>query len=690
MDPITLEVLSEGLISVVREMRATVFRTARSVAIYEAKDFSCGLFDPDTQVVAQSEDIGAHVVPLPWSVKFAMEDFAGDLAPGDVIVLNDPYRGGTHLNDVTLIYPVFAGGKLVFFPAVREHWADVGGAVPGSLSGTATEIYQEGVRIPPIKLVERGTINRAAMDLILSNMRVPDERLGDFHAGMAACHTAEKRINELVARYGTEALLDCVRINLDRSEARMRAQIARLPDGEFHYEDYLETFSDQGFDPLLLPLKLSIRGDRLTADFTGASPQVPVPVNSTLAVTAASVFITLKSALDPTAPLNHGSFRPVEVIAPEGTIVNVRHPAPAGSHGEIRKRVVATMLGALSQIVPELISGDIHRTSFHNLIGGIHPRTGKEYVHYEWSSGGNGAFAEDDGASAMATIDWGDLTTVQPSEVLETRFPLVVDWSRLGIGFRRRRCAPRRPRHAPRAAARGRRRDLFAVVRRRDRAAVRRHRWRVGGPGRLVRAARRPRNPLRPPRQGRRVPSAAGRHGDPAVSRRRRVRRPAGPPRRPRRRRRPRGLCQRDPRARDVRRGARAGRHGRCRRDRSIAGADKGGAGPFARHRDIPIRHSQPIATAGTGSARSTRPTRPRWGSPSATSSSSSGREGRPCGHGAASTRRSSAARHRSTRSGKASSAAKAERRCICGRCGAARLRSEARTRRLLPAAMLC
>ncbi|HLI10328.1 MAG TPA: hydantoinase B/oxoprolinase family protein [Alphaproteobacteria bacterium] len=433
LDPITLEVLTEGLISVVREMRATVFRTARSVAIYEAKDFSCGLFDPATQVVAQSEDIGAHVVPLPWSVKYAMEDFGKDLAPGDVIVLNDPYRGGTHLNDVTLIYPVFAGDRLIFFPAVREHWADVGGMVPGSMSGTAVEIYQEGVRIPPIKLVERGTINKAAMDLILSNMRVPDERLGDFHAGMAACHTAERRIHELVDRYGLDTLLECVRVNLARSEARMREQIARLPDGEYYYEDYLETFDNGRLDPLLLPLRLTIKGDSLKADFTGASPQVPVPVNSTLAVTAASVFITLKSALDPTAAINHGSFRPVEVVAPEGTIVNVRHPAPAGSHGEIRKRVVATMIGALSQVVPELVSGDIHRTSFHNLIGGIHPKTGKEYVHYEWSSGGNGAFAEGDGASAMATIDWGDLSTVQPSEVLETRFPLIVEWSRLGI-----------------------------------------------------------------------------------------------------------------------------------------------------------------------------------------------------------------------------------------------------------------
>jgi len=434
IDPITLEVLTEGLISVVREMRATVFRTARSVAIYEAKDFSCGLFDPATQVIAQSEDIGAHVVPLPWSVKYAMEDFGKDLEPGDVIVLNDPYRGGTHLNDVTLIYPVFAGERLIFFPAVREHWADVGGMVPGSLAGTAIEIYQEGVRIPPIKLVERGTINKAAMDLILCNMRVPDERLGDFHAGMAACHTAERRIHELVARYGLDTLLECVRVNLARSEARMREQIERLPDGEYYYEDYLETFDEGRLDPLLLPLRLTVRGDYLKADFTGASPQVPVPVNSTLAVTAASVFITLKSVLDPTAPINHGSFRPVEVVAPERTIVNVKHPAPAGSHGEIRKRVVAAMIGALSQVVPELVSGDIHRTSFHNLIGGLHPKTGKEYVHYEWASGGNGAFAEADGASAMATIDWGDLTTVQPSEVLETRFPLLVEWSRLGIG----------------------------------------------------------------------------------------------------------------------------------------------------------------------------------------------------------------------------------------------------------------
>ena len=449
IDPITLEVVTEGLISIVREMRATVFRTARSVAIYEAKDFSCGLFNYDAQVLAQSEDIGAHVVPLPWSVQSAMKDFGDDLAPDDVILMNDPYRGGTHLNDVTIIYPVFDAGRLILFPAVREHWADVGGMVPGSLSGLATEIYQEGVRIPPIKIVERGRVNKAAMDLIISNMRVPDERLGDFHAGMSACKTAERRIREVVGRYGLAMLQECIALNLDRSEARMREKIASLPDGDWYYEDYLETFPEGALEPLRLPLRLSIRGDRLTADFTGASPQVSTPVNSTLAVTAASVFITLKSVLDPDAPLNHGSFRPIEVIAPESTIVNVTPYAPAGSHGEIRKRVIAVMIGALAQVVPELVAGDLFRTSFHNLIGGLQPRTRRQFVHYEWASGGNGAFAEDDGPSAMATIDWGDLNTVQPTEVLESRFPLVIDSSALaansgGDGRRRGGLAMRR------------------------------------------------------------------------------------------------------------------------------------------------------------------------------------------------------------------------------------------------------
>lgn len=431
IDPITLEILTQALISVVREMRATVMRTAKSVAIYEAKDFSCGLFAPDSQVVAQSEDIGSHVVPMPWTVQSAMAKFGDTLEPGDVILVNDPYVGGTHLNDVTIISPVFLDGRLIFFPAVREHWPDVGGMVPGSMSGSATEIYQEGIRIPPVKIMERGRMNDAALDILMANMRVPEERIGDFHAGIAACHVAETRIRELCDRYGVDRLLEAVRIDLDRAEIRMRKCISDLPDGTYCYEDYLETYPHGEFEPLLLPLSLTIAGDRMTADFTGASPQVPVPVNSTLAVSAASVFIAVKSIFDPEAPLNQGSFRPIEVVAPEGTIVNVTRPAPAGSHGEIRKRVIATMVGALSQVAPDKVAGDLCRSSFHNLIGGFDTRAGREWVHYEWSGGGNGGFAEADGPSAMAPFDWGDLVTVQPSEVIETRFPLLVEHSEL-------------------------------------------------------------------------------------------------------------------------------------------------------------------------------------------------------------------------------------------------------------------
>lgn len=431
IDPITLEVLTQGLISVVREMRATVMRTAKSVAIYEAKDFSCGLFAPDSQVVAQSEDIGSHVVPMPWTVQAAMAKLGDGLEPGDVILVNDPYVGGTHLNDVTIISPVFLGDRLIFFPAVREHWPDVGGMVPGSMSGNATEIYQEGIRIPPIKIMERGRMNDAALDILMANMRVPEERIGDFHAGIAACHVAETRIRELCDRYGVDQLLEAVRIDLDRAETRMRSCISDLPDGTYCYEDYLETFPHGEFEPLLLPLALTIAGDRMKADFTGASRQVPVPVNSTLAVSAASVFIAVKSIFDPEAPLNQGSFRPIDVVAPEGTIVNVTRPAPAGSHGEIRKRVIATMVGALSQVAPDKVAGDLCRSSFHNLLGGFDTRSGREWVHYEWSGGGNGGFDEADGPSAMAPFDWGDLVTVQPSEVIESRFPLLVEYSEL-------------------------------------------------------------------------------------------------------------------------------------------------------------------------------------------------------------------------------------------------------------------
>ena len=433
VDPITLEVVCEGLIAIVREMRATVIRASYSPVIWDMDDFSCALFDAQSQMVAQSDDHPGHVLPMPWSVRCAMEDFEGDLRPGDVILLNDSYRGGTHLNDVTMLYPLFDEGELMIFPAVRAHWSDVGGGAPGSYSGLNTNIYQEGVRIPPIKIIEEGRLNRAAMALLLNNMRLPEDRRGDFEASLGACKVAEGRIRKLIARHGRKTVLDCIALNYDRSERRLRAKIATLPDGEYVYEDYLEFYPEGRFDPVLMRLTLTKRGDEILADFAGSNPQVPGVVNSTLATTGAGVLVAVKAVLDPEGPINHGTFRPIRLSAPEASIVDVKLDAPAGAHGEVRKRAVSVMLGALGQVVPGLISGDLCGTSFPNAMGGRDERRGRDYVYYESPAGGNGGHAGGDGPSAWGNIDFGNVRTIQSAEALEAGTPLLVERSALRI-----------------------------------------------------------------------------------------------------------------------------------------------------------------------------------------------------------------------------------------------------------------
>ncbi|MGH7320684.1 MAG: hydantoinase B/oxoprolinase family protein, partial [Candidatus Rokuibacteriota bacterium] len=339
----------------------------------------------------------------------------------------------THLNDVTMLYPLFDAGDLLIFPAVRAHWADVGGSAPGSYSGLNTNVYQEGVRIPPIKIVEEGRLNRAAMALLLSNMRLPEDRQGDFNASLGACRVAETRIRKLLARYGRKTVLDCIALNLDRSERRLRARIATLPDGEFVYEDYLEYYENGRFDPVLMRLTLTKKDDEIVADFAGSNPQVPGVVNSTLATTGAGVLVAVKAALDPEGPINHGTFRPIRLQAPPASIVDVKLDAPAGAHGEVRKRAVSVMLGALAQIVPDLVCGDLCGTSFPNAIGGRDEGRQRDFVYYEAPAGGNGAHREGDGPSAWGNIDFGNVRTIQSAEALENGTPLIVERSELRI-----------------------------------------------------------------------------------------------------------------------------------------------------------------------------------------------------------------------------------------------------------------
>ena len=426
MDPITLEVVQESFISIVREMRANLIRTAYSSILYEARDFSCVIMDPKGQLIAQAEDNPSHVFPIPWSVKLMFEKFGKDINPGDIFLHNDPYTGGTHLNDVALIFPVFVEEKLTFFPVIRAHWGDVGGMTPGSLSGGSKEIFQEGIRIPILKVYESGRPNQGVLDLLFSNMRVPYEREGDFQAIIGTCRIAEKRIGELIGKYGKGLVEECVEMALLQSEKRMRKAISAILSGTYPYEAYLDCSGDS-FEPVIVKTEIKLEGDHLTIDFSGSSPQTKGPLNAGPAVAPTGAFIILKSFLDPDGPINHGAFRPIHFINPEGSVLNARYPAPCGGFSEIRRCVESAVMGALAKAIPDRVTGDIKGTANHVYISGADPQSGETFIFYEYPAGGTGAFNEGDGNNTVRSFTEGDFGSIQPVESIENLFPLIVE-----------------------------------------------------------------------------------------------------------------------------------------------------------------------------------------------------------------------------------------------------------------------
>jgi N-methylhydantoinase B len=434
LDPITLEVVREALSSIVREMRLTLVRTAYSSILYEGEDFSCVLMDGDGELVAMSrgQDHPLHIVPIAWSMRTVRETFGDDVHPGDIFLHNDPYTGGTHLNDVAMIYPMFADGALLLFPVVRAHWGDVGGMSPGSLSGRATEIYQEGVRIPLIKVYERGVPNRAALDLIFANMRGPEDRQGDFRAMIGTCRKAAERVDELIHRYGARTLRACITELLDRAEARMRRRIRELVPGEYQYEAYLEGGRDR-FEPLRVRARVVVDGDRITVDLSGTSPQTAGPTNVGPAMAPTGAFTILKAFLDPGGDINSGAFRPLTVVTPPGTIVNARRPAPCGGMVEVKYCVESAVMGALSQAVAGKVTGDIKGGGNHCYVGGPDPRTGDTFIFYEYPAAGTGGFDGGDGSNAVRAFTESDMTTIQPVEAVEQKYPLRVERTELRV-----------------------------------------------------------------------------------------------------------------------------------------------------------------------------------------------------------------------------------------------------------------
>jgi N-methylhydantoinase B len=428
IDPITLEVLRETFVSTVREMRVTLVRTAYSSILYEGEDFSCVLMDGDAQIVSMSrgQDHPLHIVPIAWSMKAVREKFGDDIHPGDIFLHNDPYTGGTHLNDVAMIYPLFADGRLFVFPVVRAHWGDVGGMSPGSLSGAATEIFQEGVRIPPIRVVERGRPNEAALDLLFANMRGVRERKGDYEAMIGTCRKAAERLEALAAQHGAGTIRAAVRELMDRAEARMRRAITALPDGEYRYEAHLESGRER-LEPLTVRARVVVAGDAATVDLTGTSPQTAGPTNVGPAMAPTGAFTIFKAFLDPGSDVNSGAFRPLTVITPPGTIVNANPPAPCGGMVEVKYCVESAVMGALAQALGGRVTGDLKGGGNHCYVGGPHPRTGETFIFYEYPAGGTGAFHEGDGSNSVRTWTESDMTTIQPVEAIEQLYPLIVE-----------------------------------------------------------------------------------------------------------------------------------------------------------------------------------------------------------------------------------------------------------------------
>ena len=432
MDPITLEVVQESFISIVREMRANLVRTAYSSVLYEARDFSCVIMDPKGQLIAQAEDNPSHVFPIPWSVKLMFERFGKDIHPGDIFLHNDPYTGGTHLNDVALIFPVFVEKELSFFPVIRAHWGDVGGMTAGSLSGGSKEIFQEGIRIPILKIYQNGEPNQPVLDLLFNNMRIPYEREGDLQAIIGTCRIAERRINELITKYGKEMVEECTESALNRSEQRMRRAISAIPDRTYVYEAYLDCSGDS-LEPVVVKVKITVERDNLLVDFTGSSPQTKGPLNAGPAVAPTGAFIILKSFLDPDGPINHGAFRPIRFINPEGSVLNANYPAPCGGFSEVRRCAESAVMGSLAKAIPDRVTGDIKGTANHLHISGLSPQSGRTFIFYEYPAGGTGAFNEEDGNNAVRSFTEGDFGSIQPVESIENLFPLIVEKCELRV-----------------------------------------------------------------------------------------------------------------------------------------------------------------------------------------------------------------------------------------------------------------
>jgi N-methylhydantoinase B len=424
-DPVELAIFRSAVHSIAEEMGAALRRTALSPNIKERRDYSCAVFDDQARVIAMGDHMPVHLGSMPMSVEAAVRALA--LGPGDIAVLNDPYAGGTHLPDITMVLPVFLPGGTSpgFYVSNRAHHADVGGAFAGSM-GPAREIFQEGLRIPPVRIVRSGAVDREMMNLLLLNVRTPEEREGDLAAQIGACRVGERRILDLVEKYGGPQMLALIEGLLDYSERLVRAELRRMPAGSFAAEDALD---DDGVSDMPCRICVRLRIDpeagSLHVDFTGSSPQVQGSINAVRAITLSACFYVLRCLLERDAPATAGILRPLTLVTPPGSIVDALPPAPvAGGNVETSQRIVDTLMRALAQAAPDRVPAASSGTMSNLTIGGMDPRTGEPFTYYETTAGGMGARPTLDGISGVHTHMTNSLNT--PVEALEYAYPLRV------------------------------------------------------------------------------------------------------------------------------------------------------------------------------------------------------------------------------------------------------------------------
>jgi N-methylhydantoinase B/oxoprolinase/acetone carboxylase alpha subunit len=429
--PVEFEVFKNLFLSIAEEMGVTLCRTGFSPNIKERLDYSCAVYDGEGETIAQGDHMPVHLGAMPLSVRAAIE--AGPMFAGDVVMLNDPFRGGTHLPDITLVSPVFLGGERrpAFFVANRAHHSDVGGMSPGSMP-VATELYQEGIILPPVKLVRRGRIDRDILNLLLANVRTPDEREGDLTAQIAANRVADARLRATVDRYGRSTTLAYAAALQSYTERVLRRTIAAIPPGRYEFADALD---DDGFGegPVAIRAAVTIARSRATVDFTGSAPQVRGSVNANYAMTWSACLYAFRCLVEDDVLYNAGVGRPIRVVAPAGTIVNANRPAAvAGGNVETSQRITDVVLGALGRALPDRLPAASQGTMNNVTIGGTDPRTGRRFAYYETLGGGMGGRRGMDGLSGVHTHMSNTRNT--PVEAIEHYLPLRIRQYRLRQG----------------------------------------------------------------------------------------------------------------------------------------------------------------------------------------------------------------------------------------------------------------